>query len=195
MVRIGIILGSTRPDRNGEQVATWVHERASQRDDADFEVIDLREHPLPHLEEPPLTRDGPSHDHHVRTWADRVSSFEGFIVVTPEYNRSAPGVLKNALDHLYTEWNDKVVGFVSYGVVGGARAIEQLRLICTALQMADVCHQVNVSLTEFENRTVFRPSDHSIAALDATLDQLVRWGTALAPLRSTSTTALAGQAP
>lgn len=187
MIRIGIILGSTRPNRNGEQVATWVHERASRRDDAEFDLIDLRDHRLPYLEEPPLMRNGPSQHDDIRSWADRIGSLDGFVVVTPEYNRGAPGVLKNALDHLYAEWNDKAVGFVSYGIVGGARAVEHLRLTCAALQMADVCHQVTVSLSsEFENRTDFTPNDQSTASLEVLLDQVVSWSAALAPLRSPS---------
>ncbi|MFI9809177.1 NADPH-dependent FMN reductase [Streptomyces sp. NPDC052301] len=187
MIRIGIILGSTRPNRNGEQVATWVHDIASRRGDAEFELIDLRDHPLPHLDEPLAAMQGHYQHAHTRAWAARIASFDGFVMVTPEYNHSTSGVLKNALDHLYAEWNDKAAGFVSYGVVGGARAAEQLRLICGALRMADVGQQVTLSLmTEFENYTAFQPADHSVAALDTLLDQVVAWSTALAPLRAAS---------
>lgn len=187
MIRIGIILGSTRPNRNGEQVAKWVSDMASRRSDAEFELIDLRDHPLPHLEEAPLARTGPSQNEHIRAWSEKIASFDGFVIVTPEYNHSAPGVLKNALDHLYAEWNNKAAGIVSYGVVGGARAAEQLRMVCGALQMADVSQQVTLSLfTEFENRSIFKPSDYNATALDAMLDQVLTWSTALAPLRSAS---------
>jgi NAD(P)H-dependent FMN reductase len=191
MLKIGIILGSTRPDRNGEQVAQWVHERASSRSDAEFELVDLRDYPLPHLVEGPLARIGPSKHEHIRAWADKIVSLDGFVIVTPEYNHSTSGVLKNALDHLYAEWNDKAVGVVSYGGVGGARAAEHLRLICGALQMADVSHQVTLSLlTEFENRAVLRPSDYSVAMLGMLLDQVVAWSAALAPLRAVSQAAV-----
>ncbi|MEU1183613.1 NAD(P)H-dependent oxidoreductase [Streptomyces sp. NPDC005820] len=187
MIRIGIILGSTRPHRNGEQVATWVHDTASRRTDAEFELIDLRDHPLPHLDEPPGAMHGHHQHAHTRAWAAKIASFDGFVMVTPEYNHSTSGVLKNALDHLYAEWNNKAAGFVSYGVVGGARAAEQLRLICGALQMADVSQQVTLSLmTEFENYTTLKPADHSATALDTLLDQIVTWSTALAPLRAAS---------
>jgi NAD(P)H-dependent FMN reductase len=186
VIRIGIILGSTRPGRNGEQVAKWVYDLASRRDDAEYELVDLRDHPLPHLEEGPLAWPGGVSQHApTREWADRVASFDGFVIVTPEYNQSAPGVLKNALDHVYLQWNNKAVGFVSYGIVGGARAVHQLRLVCGALQMADVALQVTLpTTTEFENHTIFKPGDHNIAALDAMLDQVVAWSTALAPLRT-----------
>jgi NAD(P)H-dependent FMN reductase len=108
MIKIGIILGSTRPGRRGEQVAQWVHERAARRTDAEFEVIDLLDHPLPHLDEPaPALMSAGRYQHeHTRAWADAIASFDGFVMVTPEYNHSIPGVLKNALDHLYAEWNN-----------------------------------------------------------------------------------------
>lgn len=104
---------------------------------------------------------GPSAHEHTRAWAARTAPFDGFVMVTPEYNHSAPGVLKNALGHLFAQWTDKAVGFVSYGVSGGVRAVEQLRLVCGALGMADVSHQVAISLlTDFENYTTFTPGAH-----------------------------------
>ena len=146
MIRIGIILGSIRPNRNGEQVATWVYDMASRRSDAEFELIDLRDHPLPHLDEPLPPSLGQYQNEHTRQWAATIASFDGFVMVTPEYNHSTSGVLKNALDFLYAEWNNKAAGFVSYGLAGGARAAEHLRLICAELQMADVRQQVTLSL-------------------------------------------------
>jgi NAD(P)H-dependent FMN reductase len=184
MTRIGIILGSTRPNRNGEQVAKWVYDIASRRSDAEFELVDLRDYPLPHLDEPLPPSMGQYQNEHTRQWADKIASFDGFIMVTPEYNHSTSGVLKNAIDYLYAEWNNKAVGFVSYGGVGGARAAEHLRLIAGELQMADVRQQVALSLlTEFENFSVLKPSDYSQGALNTLLDQVIAWSTALAPLR------------
>jgi NAD(P)H-dependent FMN reductase len=186
MIRIGIILGSTRPNRNGEQVAKWVYDLASRRGEAEFELVDLRDYPLPHLDEPlPAARSGQYQHAHTRAWAGKVASFDGFVIVTPEYNHSTSGVLKNALDYLYAEWNNKAVGFVSYGGAGGARAAEHLRQVCGSLQMADVPQQVTLPLqTEFENFTVFKPGDYNVAALDKLLAQVVAWSIALAPLRA-----------
>jgi NAD(P)H-dependent FMN reductase len=184
MTRIGIILGSTRPNRNGEQVAKWVYETAALRSDADFELVDLRDYPLPHLDEPLPPSMGQYQNDHTKEWSDKIASFDGFVIVTPEYNHSTSGVLKNAIDYLYAEWNNKAVGFVSYGAVGGARAAEQLRLISGELQMADVRQQVALSLlTDFENYSVFKPSAYHVAALNTLLDQVVAWSIALAPLR------------
>jgi len=184
MTRIGIILGSTRPNRNGEQVAKWVYDIASRRSDAEFELVDLRDYPLPHLDEPLPPSMGQYQNEHTKAWADKIASFDGFIMVTPEYNHSTSGALKNAIDYLYAEWNNKAVGFVSYGGVGGARAAEHLRLVAGELQMADVRQQVALSLiTEFENFSVFKPGDFNVDALDKCLDQVVAWSTALAPLR------------
>jgi NAD(P)H-dependent FMN reductase len=190
MTRIGIILGSTRPNRNGEQVAKWVLDIASRRDDAEFELIDLRDYPLPHLDEPVPPSLGQYQNEHTKQWAQEIASFDGFVMVTPEYNHSTSGVLKNAIDYLYAEWNNKAVGFVSYGSAGGARAAEHLRLVVGELQMADVRQQVVLSLiTEFENFSVFKPGDYNLAALDTMLDQVVAWSTALAPLRTAATVA------
>ncbi|MFB7716884.1 NADPH-dependent FMN reductase [Nocardia sp. NPDC056100] len=184
MIKIGIILGSTRPKRNGPQVADWVLETASARGDAEFELIDLADHPLPHLDEAVAPMFGPSAHEHTRAWAARIAPFDGFVIVTPEYNHSAPGVLKNAIDHIFAEWVDKAVGFVSYGAGGGVLAVEHLRSICGVLGMADVSRQVSISvLTDFRNYTEFVPGERHTAALHAMLDQLTAWSTALAPLR------------
>jgi NAD(P)H-dependent FMN reductase len=184
MTRIGIILGSTRPNRNGEQVAKWVYETASLRSDAEFELVDLRDYPLPHLDEPLPPSMGQYQNEHTQQWAEKIASFDGFVFVTPEYNHSTSGVLKNAIDYLYAEWNNKAAGFVSYGAVGGARAAEHLRLVAAELQMADVRQPVALSLlTEFENFSVFKPGDYNRAALDTLLDQVISWSDALASLR------------
>jgi NAD(P)H-dependent FMN reductase len=124
-----------------------------------------------------------AHDH-TKEWARKIASFDGFVIVTPEYNHGTSGVLKNAIDYLYAEWNNKAVGFVSYGAVGGARAAEHLRLVAAELQMADVRQQVTLSLiTEFESFSVFKPGDYNVAALSTLLDQVIAWSAALAPLR------------
>ncbi|WP_327365768.1 NADPH-dependent FMN reductase [Streptomyces sp. NBC_01217] len=185
MTKIGIIIGSTRPGRNGEAVARWVHEVAVQRTDAQFEIVDLLDYKLPLLDEAYPPSLGNYTQPHTLAWAEKIASLDGFIVVTPEYNRSVPGALKNAIDFLYAEWNNKAVGFVGYGSVGGARAVEHLRGIAGELQMADVRSQVALSLfTDFENFTTFKPADNQRDTLVTTLDQVVAWSTALAPLRA-----------
>ncbi|BCL18068.1 NADPH-dependent FMN reductase [Micromonospora sagamiensis] len=187
MTRIGIIIGSTRPGRNGEQVAKWVFDIAARRDDAEFELVDLADYPLPHLDEAIPASFGQYQKEHTRRWAAKIASFDGFVIVTPEYNHSTSGVLKNAIDYLFAEWNNKAVGFVSYGSAGGARAVEHLRLIAGELKMADVRQQVVLSLmTEFENFSVFKPGDYNLPAVNTLLDEVVAWSKALAPLRATA---------
>ncbi|MGW3658727.1 NADPH-dependent FMN reductase [Streptomyces sp. NPDC005151] len=186
MTKISIILGSTRPGRNGEAVARWVHKNAAQRTDAEFELVDLVDYKLPLLDEayPPPSM-GQYAQPHTQTWAQKIASFDGFVIVSPEYNRSVPGALKNAIDFLYTEWTNKAVGFVSYGSTGGTRAVEHLRLIAGELQMADVRSQVALSLfNDFENFSAFKPIDAQRDALTTTLDQVIAWTNALAPLRA-----------
>jgi NAD(P)H-dependent FMN reductase len=184
MTTIAIILGSTRPGRQGENVAHWVLDRARERTDARFELVDLAQHHLPDIDEPvPPARGHYTHEH-TRTWAATVAGYDGYVIVTPEYNHSVPGPLKNALDRVYAEWNNKAAGFVSYGWNGGVRAAEQLRLVMGSMQIADVTAQVALNLaTDFHDRTEFAPADYQNTALTTLLDQVVAWSTALAPLR------------
>ncbi|MEV6845394.1 NAD(P)H-dependent oxidoreductase [Actinoplanes sp. NPDC051411] len=184
MTKIGIILGSTRPGRNGEAVAKWVLDIASKRTDAEFELIDLLDYKLPHLDEALPPAMGQYSNPHTLEWAAKIGSFDGFVIVTPEYNHSTSGVLKNAIDYLFAEWNNKAVGFVSYGSVGGARAVENLRLVAGELMMADVRAQLALSLlTDFENYSTFVPTERHEQVLDTVLDQVVTWSEALAHLR------------
>jgi NAD(P)H-dependent FMN reductase len=189
MTRVAIILGSTRPGRRGEPVAQWVYERASKRGDAEFELVDLADYPLPHLDEPMPPSVGQYANKHTFEWSEKIASFDAFIFVTPEYNHSTSAVLKNAIDYLYKEWNNKACGFVSYGSsAGGARAVEHLRLVAGEVQMADVRSQVALSLfTDFENFAAFNPSERHDVPLNTMLDQVIAWGTALRTLREAKT--------
>lgn len=184
MLKIGIIIGSTRPGRNAEQVAKWVLEFAAKRNDAEYELVDLAEFNLPVLDEPYPATFGQYMNEHTKKWAAKIKSLDAFIFVSGEYNHSLPGALKNALDYLYAEWNNKAAGFVSYGSSGGARAVEHLRLIMGELQVADVRAQVLLSLfTDFENFSVFKPASLHENNLNIMLDQLLSWGTALKTVR------------
>jgi NAD(P)H-dependent FMN reductase len=184
MLRIAVILGSTRPGRRGEQVARWVMDRAGQRTDAEFELIDLIDYPLPPLDEPLPPNMGRHQNPHTKDWAATIGRLDGFVFVTPEYNHSTSGVLKNAIDFVYAEWNNKAMGVVSYGATGGTRAAEHLRLIAGELQMADVRTNVALSLfTDFKDFTELTPVTHQSEALDTLFDQVIAWSQALAPLR------------
>ena len=151
-LKIAIILGSTRPGRNGEAVSRWIHDIAKKRTDADFELVDIKDYNLPLLDEPVPPSMGQYTKEHTKTWSAKVDSFDAYVFVTPEYNHSIPGALKNAIDFLFKEWNDKVAGFVSYGSAGGVRSVEHLRLVMAELKIATVRTQVQLSLfTDFEN--------------------------------------------
>lgn len=184
MLKLAIILGTTRPGRNGEAVGNWFHEIAKKRKDAEFEFIDLRDIDLPLLDEPKPPAMGEYSKPHTKKWAEKIAGFDGFVFVTPEYNHGISGVLKNALDFLYAEWNNKAAGFVGYGSAGGVRAVEQLRLVMGELQIADVRNQVMLSLfTDFENMSEFKPASYHEEGANNMLDQLVAWSKALKTVR------------
>jgi NAD(P)H-dependent FMN reductase len=183
MVNIAIIVGSTRPGRKADAVARWVFDIAKARTDAKFEVVDIEHFNLPLLDEPVPPSMGQYSKPHTRAWAERIAPFDGFVFVTPEYNHGTSGALKNAIDYLYKEWNNKAAGFVAYGSAGGVRAVEHLRLVMGELQVADVRAQVMLSLfTDFENFTAFKPAQHHEKNVHALLDQLVAWSGALQKL-------------
>lgn len=186
MTKIGIVLGSVREGRRGDQVARWVLQRAEQRTDAEFEPLDLRDYRLPILTSPvpAMAAQGRYDDESTRAFSTAVADCDGYVFVTSEHNMGIPGALKNALDHLYVEWNDKAAAFVSYGVDGGVRAGEQLKLVCAALQMAVVAAPVILPIaTEFAGRATFQPGQAALASLDRMLDRVVAWTVAMSTLR------------
>src|SRR5215203_1017027 len=184
VLKVAVILGSTRPGRNGEAVSQWIYEIAKKRSDADFELVDIKDFNLPLLDEPVPPSMGQYSQEHTKIWSAKIDSFDAYVFVTAEYNHGIPGALKNAIDFLYREWNNKVAGFVSYGSVGGARAVEQLRLVMAELMVADVRAQVMLSLfTDFENFTTFKPDPRHDREVHTMLDQIVTWGGALKSIR------------
>jgi len=142
MIKIAIIIGSTRPGRNGEAVGKWVHEVSKKRSNAEFELVDIKDFNLPLLDEPMPPIMGQYSKPHTKAWAAKIGSFDAYVFVTPEYNHGTSGALKNAIDFLFAEWNNKAAGFVSYGGASGARAVEQLRLNLAEVRMATVRNQV-----------------------------------------------------
>jgi NAD(P)H-dependent FMN reductase len=185
MIKVAIIIGSTRPGRKAEAVARWVHDIAQKRTDAEFELVDIKDFNLPLLDEPVPPSMGKYSHEHTKAWAAKIEPFDAYVFVTPEYNHGTSGALKNAIDYLYREWNNKAAGFVGYGSAGGTRAVEQLRLVMGELQVADVRAQVMLSLyTDFENFSVFKPAARHEQSVNAMLDQVIAWGGALKPLRT-----------
>lgn len=184
MLKIAVIVGSTRPGRKAEDVARWVLEIAKLRGDAGFELVDIADFGLPLLDEPVPPSMGKYSKEHTKKWAARIAEFDGYVFVTPEYNHGISGALKNAIDYLYAEWNNKAAGFVGYGSAGGVRAVEALRLVMGELQVADVRAQVMLSLrTDFENYTTFKPADYHNQSVETMLDQLVSWSRAMRTVR------------
>jgi NAD(P)H-dependent FMN reductase len=184
MIDVAIIVGSTRPGRKALAVAEWIYGFARQRQDARFEIVDVAEFDLPLLDEPVPPSQGKYSKEHTKRWAAKIASFDAYVFVTPEYNHATSGALKNAIDFLYKEWNNKAAAFVGYGSAGGTRAVENLRLVMGELQVADVRAQVALSLfTDFENFTAFKPAAHHESSVKAMLDQVIAWGGAMKTLR------------
>ena len=181
MLKIGIVVGSTRPGRNGEAVARWVLDLATKRGDAEYQLVDIASFDLPVFDEPvPPSMGQPFTKAHSKAWSAAIAPLDAFVFVTPEYNHSTSGALKNALDYLFYEWHDKAAGFVSYGGAGGVRAVEHLRGIVGELHIADVRSHVALSLfDDFKNYSTFAPRDIQANTLMTVLDELLGWAGAL----------------
>jgi len=185
--KIAIIIGTTRAVRFGEKPAKWIYEIASQRDDLDVEMVDLRDYPMPFFDEVASNAWVPSKNEVALRWQKKVAEFDGYIFVTAEYNRGVPAVLKNALDYAYPEWNRKPAAYVGYGSVGGARAIEHLRLIAVELQMAPMRTAVHIQGADFmavwqQGKDIAELAYLAPNAKEM-LDQLAWWANALKAAR------------
>jgi NAD(P)H-dependent FMN reductase len=184
-VSIGIVLGSTRPGRRGDSLAAWVLQTARGHGGADYQLVDLADHSLGNLDEPGNpTHQRYTHDH-TREWSRVIGGFDGFVFVVPEYNHSFPGALKNAIDFVYNEWNDKAAGIVSYGGwAGGVRAAEALRLVLAEVQVATVRAQPAINTHAGFGLDGYAPSEGQTSSLEVMLDQLLPWTRALQSVRA-----------
>ena len=185
--RIGVIVSSTRSGRFADIPAQWLWEIVSKRDDAEFELIDLRDYPMPFFEEKLSPMYGPPENEAALRWGAKIASLDGYIFITAEYNHGITAVLKNALDYAYIEYNRKPAAFVGYGGAGGSRAIEQLRLVLAELQVASLKHTVNIGAGEMIGivRQGKSMADYPYLA-DSTapmLNEIVWWSDALKAAR------------
>ena len=147
--RIALIIGSTRPTRFADKPAQWMLKQVKARDELEVEVVDLRDHPLPFFSEVASNLRAPSQDPEAIRWQQTIGKFDGYIFVVAEYNHSITGVLKNALDQAYKEWNRKPFTAIGYGGAGGARALEHLRGIGVELQMVSTRSAVHIGGSDF----------------------------------------------
>ena len=186
MIKIHIIIGSTRQERFSEKPAHWMYEEAKNKPGVEAELLDLRDYPLAFFNEPTPPggmKEGYA-DPIAQKWVQKIAEADAFIIVTPEYNHGYPAVLKNALDYAYVQWNNKPVGFVSYGGVAGARSVEQLRQVAIELQMAPIRNAVHIPAfwTMTDDNGNFK-GDTLKDAGQKMLDQLVWWAEALKAAR------------
>jgi NAD(P)H-dependent FMN reductase len=185
--KLAIIIGSIRANRFADHPAQWILDVARQRGDFDVELIDLKDYPMPLFAEQASSAWAPSQDEVARRWQKKVAEFDAFIFTAAEYNRGPTAVLKNALDYAYTEWNNKPVAFVGYGGVGGARAVEQLRLNAIELQMAPIRTAVHIQMQVYfaviKDGKKLADFDYLNQAAKDMLDQLAWWTDALKTAR------------
>jgi NAD(P)H-dependent FMN reductase len=186
-LKIAIVIGTTRAARFGHKPAQWLKDIADERNDMEVEIVDLRDFPMPFFDEVAPNAWAPSKNEVAQRWQKKVAEFDGYIFVTAEYNHGVPAVLKNALDYAYPEWNKKAAGFVGYGSVGGARAVEQLRLVAAELQLATIRTGVYIQGADFmavwkdgKDLTEIGYLQQGVKDL---LDQLAWWTSALKAAR------------
>jgi NAD(P)H-dependent FMN reductase len=189
MLKVGLIVGSTRPNRFADTVAPWVVEGAAGRQDMELSTLDLRDFRLPLFNEPapPAYTVGVYTEPAAEAWRQRVGAFDAFVAVAAEYNHGPTAVLKNAFDSALVEWWRKPIAFVGYGGVGGARAIEVLRGVVVELQMAPIRHEVNIAMEPFlgilQNGRALNDYEYLVQGRNLMLDHLAWWGEALKAAR------------
>ena len=192
MLKIGVILGSTRETRFADKPAKWFMELAKQREDMTFELLDLRDYKLPFFNEVASNIAAPTQNEEGVRWQKKIAEFDGYVIITPEYNHAPPAVLKNALDYAEVEWVRKPVAFVGYGAVGAARAIEQLRLIVANMQMAPITASVHIQGGDFmealQGNKALEDLDYLPPLVTKMLDELAWWAAALKEAREKSLT-------
>ncbi|WP_425144717.1 NADPH-dependent FMN reductase [Deinococcus sp.] len=187
MPKIAIIISSTRATRFADKPAKWLKDIVSQRQDAEYELLDLRDYPMPFFDEVASNAWAPTQNEVALRWQKKVAEFDGYIFLTAEYNHGPTAVLKNALDYSYPEWNKKPAAFVGYGSVGAARAIEQLRQIAVELQMAPIRTGVHIQGADFmgawQQGAALEDMAHLQPGVQAMLDELSWWTNALKTAR------------
>ena len=188
MLKIAIIIGSTRATRFADKPAEWLKNIVAGRTDASYEFVDLRDFPMPFFDEVASNAYAPTTNEVAVRWQQKIAEFDGYIFITAEYNHAPTAVLKNALDYAYPEWNKKPAAFVGYGSVGAARAIEQLRQIAVELQMAPTRTGVHIQGADFfgawQQGAALEEMSHLQPGVNAMLDELTWWGNALKAARN-----------
>ena len=146
--RIAVVIGSTRPTRICADIAAWTRDAIQDRSELAYELLDLAQVNLPFLDEPLKAALHQYVHEHTRNWSRLVESYDGFLFVFPQYNWGYPAVLKNALDYLYQEWNDKPASFLTYGTRGGNKAADQFTSVMNGLHMRVTDDHVEAVITD-----------------------------------------------
>lgn len=190
MSKIAVVVSSTRQGRFADKVLGWLLPQLEAKTAFEVDVIDLRDHPLPFFDAgPPAYTDRPYADEESERLAQRLDEADGVLFLVAEYNHGYTGVLKNAMDHTFSEWNHKPAAFIGWGGVGGARAIEQLRNVVVEFEMAPLRHAVHIlpdvlgparNAEGAELAPLFQPLQSKLEAL---FEDLAWWTSALSAAR------------
>lgn len=186
LLKLGVIIASTRPGRAGLPIGQWIYNRATEHPAFDVEMMDLGEINLPLMDEPNHPRLRNYTLQHTMDWSAKVDAADAFVFVMPEYNYSMTAPLKNAIDYLFQEWHYKPVGLVSYGgMSGGIRAVQMVKQVVTTLKMMPLPEAVAIPFFNqyFDDQKRFQPNEAMQTSATGMLDELARWATALQTLR------------
>ena len=179
MLKIQVIIGSVRENRFGDKPAKWIFEKLKQNTEVEAELVDLKEWNLPMFAEgvSPSMNKGQYSLELASKWAEKIGEADGYILVSPEYNHGYSSALKNAIDYVYSQWNNKPVGFVSYGGnAGGARGVEQLREVVVELQMVPIRNGVHIVnyWSQLDEKGNLKTESYEQAG-QGLIDQLIWW--------------------
>lgn len=190
MAKIGIVIASVREGRFADKVTAWFEPIANAYQGLEFELLDLKDYPLPFFAEKAPPAYAPVENEVAKRWQAKLDEMDGFVIITAEYNRGPTAAIKNAFDYAYTQWNNKPIAFVGYGSAGGARAVEQLRLNAIELQMAPIRAAVHIPGPVFvavmQGQQQLNDHEHLADAAGSMLDQLAWWTSALTTARSSA---------
>lgn len=187
MDKLKIINATVRPGRKGPIISEWITGLAKATGQYEVELIDLGELKLPLMDEPNHPAMKKYEHEHTKKWSAKIEEADAFIFVTGEYDFGYPAPLRNALEYLYTEWNYKAAGIVSYGgVSAGTRAANALKNDLATFKVVPLYEMVNIPFftQHLTEENVFEPTESSVRAAAGLFRELARWTKGLKTIKA-----------